>query len=165
MEVQEKIIYKLREDMKKKDQAFTEVHEEKESLIVENDRLRISSNKTMAQEIASLKRQLSQLKQQQEQEMSVDEISELQYLKLENEALKRQLHERVEARKPNSNEVKVKALQEENENLKAKIKSKEEKNKELHDKTVELQKAERDRKVFRSGGDSPDVKRQKKNNR
>ena len=97
--------------------------------------------------------------------MSVDEISELQYYKMENEALKRQLHESVEARKPNSNDVKVKALQEENENLKAKIKSKEEKNKELHDKTVELQKAERDRKVSRSGGDSPDVKKQKKHNR
>ena len=165
MAVQEKIINRLRDDMKKKDQEFTEVHEEKESLIVENDKLRVSSNKTMAQEIASLKRQLSQLKQQQEQEMSVDEISELQYLKLENEALQRQLHESVEARKPNSNDVKVKALQEENENLKAKIKSKEEKNKELHDKTVELQKAERDRKVSRSGGDSPDAKKQRKHNR
>ena len=162
MEVQEQIIKKLRDHMKKKDQEFTEVNEEKETLIVENDKLRVSANKTMAREITSLKLQLSQLQEQRDQEMNVDETSEVQILKLQNETLKGQLQASIAARKPSSNDAAMEALRVENKNLQEKIKKSGEKNNRLNIKNVELQKSARDSRVTRSECDSPESKKQKR---
>ena len=162
MEVQEQIIKKLRDDMKKKDQEFTEVNDEKETLIVENDKLRVSANKTMAREITTLKLQLSQLQEQRNQEMNVDETSEVQILKLQNETLKGQLQASIAARKPSSNDAAMEALRVENKNLQEKIKKSGEKNNRLNIKNVELQKSARDSRVTRSECDSPESKKQKR---
>ena len=159
LEIQEKLIKQLKEDIAKKDKDMVELAEEKEDLIVANDKLRVSANKTMAHEISSLKVQLQEKK---EQEMTEAGISEIQALKLERDSLQRQLHASVDARKPNSEDGMVQRLLDEIETLKTKLGKSGEKTRELSNKNAELQKTVRDSLLTHA--ESPKSKKKKQNN-
>ena len=64
LDIQNKLIGTLREDLKKKDEQIETLKQQNENLIVENDRLKVNAPKTLSTEIQELKKKIKDLNKQ-----------------------------------------------------------------------------------------------------